>query len=43
MTVGLSVIHEYEDEGENHYFDCVKTSEASTYKEIMLDEQAPEK
>ena len=24
-TVGLSVIREYEDEGENHYFDALKT------------------
>jgi SAM-dependent methyltransferase len=32
MTVGLAVIHEYEDEGENHYFDSVRTAEASTHK-----------
>lgn len=25
-AVGLSVIHEYEDEGENHYFDALKDS-----------------
>ena len=28
-TVGLSVIREYEDEGENHYFDALKTATAS--------------
>ena len=29
-TVGLSVIREYEDEGQNHYFDALKTATAST-------------
>ena len=29
-TVGLAVIREYEDEGENHYFDALKTATAST-------------
>jgi hypothetical protein len=27
-AVGLSVIREYEDEGENHYFDALKSAPA---------------
>jgi len=29
-AVGLVVIHEYEDEGENYYFDALKTATDST-------------
>lgn len=32
LAVGLSVSHEYEDEGQNHYFDAFKNGEA-TFKE----------
>jgi hypothetical protein len=30
-VVGLSVIREYEDEGENHYFDAIKKDTTTTW------------
>ena len=35
-AVGLSVTSEYEDEGQNHYFDVFKEGERRTSKELLL-------
>ena len=36
LAVGISISNEYEDEGQNHYFDAFKEGERRTSKELLL-------